>query len=227
MRTADFLNSVCCSHSAVLVLHWPVWEMLSFQLAIWRLRGIVGNWVKVASNHSPFFMIFLKQNGANHFIIFIWNFRFSHVNVMYTGFVCVQMLFGRVWETVSVKRRLGTRHKMQTADCRLWVKRRLSAKWRMRTADFLQSVRSPQSAVRSPQSAVHSLQSSFYTDLFERCYRFNWAFGGCMGLWATGWKFVPSNKFKLQLDAASSQAPVETWNFQCYSWMTLIYLLNL
>ena len=43
----------------------------------------------------------------------------------------------------------------------------------------------------------------------------------------TGWKFVPSKKFKLQLDAACSQAPVETWNFQCSSWMTFIYLLNL
>ena len=81
--------------------------------------------------------------------------------------------------------------------------------------------------VRSLLSAVRSPQSSFYTDLFERCYRFNWPFGGCIGSWETGSKFVPSKKFKLQLDAASSQAPVETWNFQCYSWMTFIDLLNL
>ena len=92
----------------------------------------------------------------------------------------------------------------------------------MRTADFTLSLH----FTPGPQSAVRSPQSSFYTDLFERCYRFNWRFGGCMGV-GTGWKFVPSKKFKLQLDAACSQAPVETWNFQCSSWMTFIHLLNL
>ena len=76
---------------------------------------------------------------------------------------------------------------------------------KMRTADFTLSLH----FTPGPQSAVRSPQSSFYTDLFERCYRFNWPFGGCIGSWETGSKFVPSKKFKLQLDAASSQAPVE------------------
>ena len=95
----------------------------------------------------------------------------------------------------------------------------------MRTADFTLSLHftpGPQSAVRSPQSAVFVLHWPVWEMLSLQLAI--WRLHGTVGNWV---KVCPLKQTQTQLDAASSQAPVETWNFQCYSWLTFIYLLNL